>query len=610
MTKEKDITMKLKMGEKSFSGIKDLDEGKRIDESQIEPLCSFVDERFDCADFRAIVLLKTIYAYSGLLSEEIKQRIKGSLLRFKYWMDEPGDDSLCYWSENHQLIFHTCEYLTGFLYKDEVFSNNGKTGRWHIERSKWRIIQWYEHKWKYGFIEWHSNTYYEEDIAPLAILIDHAPDEEIREKAMIIMDLLLLDIAMYSYDGYLSTSSGRCYEAQKKDGNKQDIRDIFEHAFGKGNHEFDYERLSSVFLLCKNYIVPEVIKEIAGDREKHILKDSNGLNLSELKKEFDLSDKNRGGAFMWQMEAFTNPETIEPTLDMFNSYEMYNNDFLKDFKQINYSILRKLRLLPLIVRILNPSTQGVAIQRSNNYTYKTKNYMLSTSMRHHAGEFGDQQHIWHAVMPGNTHVFTTHPGAPFFDDNARNFSPSYWVGNGIMPDSVQHENIHMSIYKTDGRKGFLERERPEFTHAYFPADKFDEVIRNEKSVFGKKEDSYIALLSPYPMEHKDDEIIQRGTRTAWVCHMSSSEEYKTFDDFVEEVSSANLYFQKLTLEYGKIRLKYKDSFEVDGGDIETEYLRYDTPYLKSQRKPEQITIRFNNKQLHLNLHKMIRNEVI
>ena len=608
---DKDITMKIKMGQKSFKGMKDLDEGRRIDESQIEPICRFVDERFDCADFRALPLLKTLYAYSDHLSNGTIERIKGSLLGFKYWMDEPGDDSMCYWSENHQLLFHTCEYLAGNLFPDEIFTNSNMTGKQHVEKSKWKILQWLLHKWQYGFIEWHSNTYYEEDIAPLAMLIDYSPDDEIAKKASVIMDLLLLDMAMFSYDGYFSSSSGRCYEEGKKSGQKQAIRDIYECAFGDGGYEYDYERLSALFVLCKKYKIPEVLKEIAKDRRTCIIKDSQGLELKELKNEFDMKDKDTGGAFMWQMEAFTNPETVELTLDMFNEYKMQKNDFLKDFRMINYKILRKSKLLPLLVRVLNPSTRGVVIQRSNNYTYKTKDYMLSTSMRHHAGEFGDQQHIWHAVMPGNIHVFTTHPGAPFFDDNARNFSPDYWVGNGIMPDCVQHKNIHMSIYRTNFRKGFLERERLHFSHAYIPEGKFDEIIYREKAFFGRKNDSYIALLSVYPLERKKDEMVQRGKVTAWVCHLSSKNESDSFENFIAKVSKNELKFKDgRTISYNDLELTYKGNFYIDGKKTDSNYDRYDTPYVKAARKPSEMNIRHNDKALKLNFEQMNREESI
>lgn len=607
--KEKDINMTIKMGAKSFEGIYSLHQGHSIDEQAIDELCQFVDERYDCADFRVVVLLKTIYAYSDTISQTIKNRIKESILNFKYWHDEPGDDSLCTWSENHQLIFHTCEYLAGHYFPEAVFTNASMTGIEHIEKAKPRLLQWFDHKFKYGFIEWHSNTYYEEDIAPLALLIDHAPDDEIRKKATIIMDLLLLDMAMYSFDGYFSACSGRCYEDQKKDGNKQDTLEIYKYAFGQYDDlsAFDFTRISSVFILCQQYQVPQVLKEIANDKTSAILKDSMGLNLSELKTELDMKDMDSGGAFMWQMEAFTNPETINLTMDMFNTYKLYKNDFLKDLKMINIKLLRKLNLLPLLVKILNPTTQGVAIQRNNSYTYKTQHYMLSTAMRYHPGEFGDQHHIWHATMPNNIHVFTTHPAAPFFDDNARNFSPSYWVGNGILPDSVQNKQIHMSIYKVNQRGGFLERSRPKMTHGFFPRKRFDQVIETEYGVYGRIEETYVALRSLHPIRFiNEEELVQEGEVTAWVCEMGDSSSYQSLEGFVNEIIKYPLEMKGLSLKYKKLSLTYKKYYKVNGKKISTQYHRLDTPYCKAKRKPEIIKISWNKHQLTLCMDQMLR----
>lgn len=606
---DKDISMNIKMGQKTFRGMKNLEAGQKIDESQITPICDFVDERYDCADFRVLPLLKTLYAYEELLSDETNLKIKETLLNFKYWMDEEGEDSMCYWSENHQLLFHTCEYLAGNMFLEEIFTNSGLSGREHIKKAQWKLLQWLEHKWKYGFIEWHSNTYYEEDIAPLAMLVDYAPDSEISKKSAIILDLLLLDIAMFSFDGYFSSSSGRCYEKGKKDGERQSTRDIYEHAFGNNDYEFNYEKISTLFTLSKKYKVPKVLKAISQDKSEIIIKDSQGLDLKELKHEFEINDKGSKGAIVWQMESFTNPETIELTLDMINEYKMQSNAFLKDFKMINSKLLRKSGLLPFLIRLVNPSTQGIAIQRSNNYTFKTKHFMLSTALRHHPGEFGDQQHIWHAVMPGNIQIFTTHPGAPFFDDNARNFSPDYWVGNGIMPDSIQHENISMSIYKTDFRKGFLERKRLHYTHAFFPRAKFDEVISEKTIVFGRKGDSYIALISPAPLEWKnEEEIIQHGKVTAWVCHLSSNSQSGSFGDFIAEVKRNKFAFKEKNLVYKDISFTYKKEFTVNGEEINPQVNRYDSPYIKAKRKPEEMIIQYNGKSLKLNFSNMVREE--
>ncbi len=320
-----------------------------------------------------------------------------------------------------------------------------------------------------------------------------------------------------------------------------------------------------------------------------------GLSLKEVSKELGMEDMDVAGAYLWQMEAFTNVESINMTMDMFNAYNMHNNVFLKDLKMINYKILRRLGLLPLLVKILNPSTQGVAIQRSNNYTYKTADYMLSTSMRYHPGEFGDQQHIWHAALPNNINVFTTHPGAPMFDDNARNFSPDYWVGNGILPDSIQEKSIHISTYKLDQRKGFLERNRQFFTHAYFPRDKFDEVRFLDKRVFARIDNTYIQLIGSQPIEVVNgEELIQRGKFTVWVCELETSKNAGSFADYINEAMRYDLQVSGSLCNYKNISLKYKGDYRVNEELVNTQYQRLESPYARVERKPKEINLSYGD----------------
>jgi hypothetical protein len=125
--------MTVKMGPKCFSGIKELDEGRVIDENRIKLLCDYINQRLDCADFRMVAVIRTLYAYDSLLSKEIKEYMEQTVFNFKYWMDEPGDDNMCYWSENHQILFAAVEYLAGQLYPDALFFNAGLTGTQRME---------------------------------------------------------------------------------------------------------------------------------------------------------------------------------------------------------------------------------------------------------------------------------------------------------------------------------------------------------------------------------------------------------------------------------------------------------------------------------------------
>ena len=606
-----DVGMQIKMNIKCFKDIEKLDQGKKIDESQILDLVDFVNKRYDCADFRLICLIKTYIAYKDLLSKKVVDAIEDAMLNFKYWMDEPGDDGMCFWSENHQILFHSCEFLAGSLFPEKTFLNDGKTGKEHQDKARIKILRWLKYKFKYGFIEWHSNTYYEEDIAPLAVLIDHANDKEIITKSKMIMDLLFLDMAMHSFNGYFVATSGRCYENQKMHPELADVNDLLSHAFGIQKKKYDYTRISSMFILCRNYQVPKVIKSIAKIDKTQIIKDSMGLDLKEVKKEIPNNEIDDQGMFLWAMEAFTNTESISMTMKIFNEWKLYNNNFLSDLKSVNLPILRMLKLEPLILKILNPATQGVAIQRANTYTYKNEDYMLSTAQNYHPGTFGDQQHIWQASLPKKINVFSTHPGSPLFDDAARNFSPSFWVGNGIHPHAVQDENVLLLIYNLTSRKGYLEKNRQNFIHFYFPISDFDQVIQKDKMIFGKAENSYIAIRFSNAYEVKENEIVIEGKKSSYVIVLGNKDKDKSFKAFTENVSSANLIMTNNRIEFdykNKYELIYKKDFYKNGEKQNLNYKRFETPYVNSNRKPDVIDVTYGKNQLHLSFDALERLE--
>ncbi len=598
-----DVGMAIKMNTKCFPEIMDLDQGKTIDETNLLSLVDFVNARYDCADFRMLVLIKTYKDYKKFLTDTTNQKIKEAILNFKYWMDEPGDDGMCFWSENHQLIFHTCEYLAGQIFPDMIFSNDGKSGKEHLEKAKIKIEHWLNDRFTYGMTEWHSNTYYEEDIAPLILLVEQAKDQKIVVRAKMMLDLLFLDMALYSFEGYFVTSSGRAYEKQKKRGADADVNDLLKKAFGILSHEYDYTRLSTLFLLTKSYQVPEVIRLIAQQSEKGVIKGSNGLNLSEVKYEIKEKTNDRQGMYFWAMEAFTNPESIMMTMKMYNDWHLEDNNFLRDLKMINAPILRKLKLLPLLVKILNPATQGVAIERANTYVYHTKHYMLATAQAYHPKAFGDQQHLWQASLPGDIHLFSTHPGSPMFDDPARNFSPSYWVGNGINPLVVQHENRVFILYNLTPRKGFLERKRPTFIHVNLPFNEFDEVIEMDKTIFLMKNETYCALQFSKVYEKKDDEVLVHGKHIQMVVTMGSSERDGSFKEFIAKRETEELLMTRFGIYLEDIEHSYRIGWTIpliiDKTYVPLEYPRLESNFAEIERKPKSIDIQFNGHGLTL-----------
>lgn len=403
----------------------DLKEGKEPDFKIITSTMQYVEGRYDCSDFRLQSTARILFDHSDKIPSAYLEVIKRTVVNFKFWMDQPGDDSMCYWSENHQLLFATSEYLLGHYYNDEIFHNTGFSGRKHSELGKARVLTWLEQRWLYGFTEFFSNTYYVEDIAPLSNLIDFAPDEEVRTKAKIILDLLLYDLTTQSFKGTFTSVSGRMYERGKKHPDSQSMIAVagsfLDYVIGNKRIGMDLN-----FIYLNNYKVPQVLKEIGHDDSEVIIKASNGLYLSELKEKKLIGAHDNQIMMQWGMQAFTNQEVITNSMRYINRHNMLQNEFLNDFKLINITILRSFGLLPLVSRFLNPKTNGAAIQRGNSYTYKNEDFFMATLQNHQPGEFGDQQHVFTVSLSPYVTVFHQHP-AEALGEGALSGSPGYWV---------------------------------------------------------------------------------------------------------------------------------------------------------------------------------------
>ncbi|MEZ4710699.1 MAG: hypothetical protein R3A44_26110 [Caldilineaceae bacterium] len=236
-----------------------------------------INARSDCSDFYLVGLLGMIYRFwdEPNFPDELRQPLQECILHFKYWMDEPGNDAMCYWSENHQILFHTCEILAGQLFEDDIFSNVNQLGAWHKEKGERMALAWLRKRAVGGFREWDSNTYFEEDILALTHLVDLAESDEVAEMAAIVLDKLLLILAVNSYRGVFGSTHGRTYSPFIKGGYLEPTAGIARLLWGRGIYN---ERiLGVVSIACAdNYTFPLIIADIAADqpaemwsRERH-----------------------------------------------------------------------------------------------------------------------------------------------------------------------------------------------------------------------------------------------------------------------------------------------------------------------------------------------------
>jgi len=189
-----------------------------VHEDLIMQALVYIEERRDCADFVLLGIIRMLYqsANSPLMTPRLIKRAREVVLGFKYWPDEPGIDSMYFWTENHHIMFFYSEYLAGQLYPEYVFRNSALTGIEKIKRAGKRIHSWLALRYRTGFSEWLSHVYYDEDITALVNLIDFCTDEQIVRQAETVLDLVFYDMAHNSFRGAFVSSHGRSYTRGKQ----------------------------------------------------------------------------------------------------------------------------------------------------------------------------------------------------------------------------------------------------------------------------------------------------------------------------------------------------------------------------------------------------------
>ena len=576
----------------------------------LNPTLEFIKNEYDCSDFRLVNLIRMLYEEEHHIPTKYHKKIENVLFNFRYWMDEPGENSMCYWSENHQILFASAEYLVGQKYPHTVFKNSGLKGQQHLVKAKKRIMDWLKMRWNYGFTEFNSGVYYPEDIAALINLIDFAHDPELVKKSQMIMDLLLFDVASQNIKTMFVTASGRAYEPNRKGGPFETLGGVTNYYWGDGKPIGP--GMMYGLMTTKKYQLPPVLAEIGRDSSEVVIKQSHGLDISDLKAEGFYGTDSRSLMMQWGMEAFTNPEVIRNSLHHVRTFNLFSNEFLSGFKGIDYHLIKWLHLEPIISKFLKPQSNGTAIQKGNTYTYKTKDYSMYSAQNYHPGTYADQQHVFGVNIKNHFSVFHTHPALL---KNQKGHSPNYEVGYGYLPHVAQYKNINLAVYHLPDKKSPLGMEILNFTRVYFPTEKFDDFIMEHNYLFGKKGTTYVAFIGKNNLDFADsatDDIIQPGKKTFWITEASSSDEDGSFEMFINRVKNNSISFNKetLVLRYQSKNkvfvLKFNGKFLIDGQVINTNYPRFDSPYIKAKRKDKTMTFQLNGKSLFLDFENMKR----
>jgi hypothetical protein len=238
-----------------------------LDHRVVQATIDGINQRRDCSDFYLVGLLGLLLRHGDdpAFPPDLHRALRECVLGFKYWMDEPGADAMCYWTENHQILFFACAVLAGRLYPDETFVNSGRPGRWHRDKGLAMAREWCLRRGAGGFVEWDSNVYFEEDLLALSHLCDFCDDPGVRLLAEMTIDKLAYQLAVGSYRGVFGSSHGRTYVQHITGARLEATSGIGRLLWGLGGYNGSLRGLVAL-ACCDRYRLPAVIERIARDQ--------------------------------------------------------------------------------------------------------------------------------------------------------------------------------------------------------------------------------------------------------------------------------------------------------------------------------------------------------
>lgn len=434
-----------------------------------------IHRRVDCSDFLLCGLLRYMHHYE--LDQELAERVREVLLDYRYWMDMDGADAMCFWSENHALMFYASAMDAGSLYPEDYFPRAGMKGRELSLYGKRKVLEWLADVESRGFEEFLSTVYMCVTLAALLNVVDFA-EADISRRARALTDRLVRELCLQTFHGSVIAPMGRVYG---------EVLHPFDQGAQSVIHLLDprtpdvYGEGWLAFLTNSTYRFPDGLTELMEKDAECTYTSGNALIALEKNRDYCLTS------------------VQSPREDGFERW-------------------------PNIREKEGGDRASHAYTRSLNECFHGTTYFQP-------GVYGYQQHMWYGALSPEAVVFVNHPGTYTEHSGMR---PGYWYGNGVMPALKQVHGMLGAVYDIPDSHPIR------FTHVYCPVDRFDEYIADPHWLILRKDQGYLALwssgeLQPYSDVIFDCEFRVYESSAAYLCVCRGGQDYDSLADFAADV---------------------------------------------------------------------------
>lgn len=242
-----------------------LDASRPVTGEDLEVALAQLERRGDCADFDVISLM---LAWHGVAEEfwepGLRDRVREAVTGMKYWITQPGIDAMCYFTENHQFVWHAAQHLVGSAFPHDTFGVDGRSGAEHAREGLARAAGWISRKLAGGYSEFDSNAYLAIDSFALVALIELSDSSDLRTAATTLLDKTLLTLASNAWRGSHGTAHGRSYVQTLRSSRFEETSPILRLIGGVGTLNGAIAPVTAL-ALSSHYEIPDVVRALASE---------------------------------------------------------------------------------------------------------------------------------------------------------------------------------------------------------------------------------------------------------------------------------------------------------------------------------------------------------
>ncbi|MFT7101887.1 MAG: hypothetical protein ACJAYA_000444 [Bacteroidia bacterium] len=477
-------------------------QGDPINQQRLDEIYSDFGTR-STIDFALVELVRVMYLTDGSYDIQIREQME----TLPYWIND-GDTLHNHWTENHMIMWMSCEWL--------MHERHG----WEIDDNlKKRLLHYLNLKLDVGFYEFFSSTYFPFTLSGLMNLADFAEDQEIRDKSEAVARKLLTNVLMMvNSEGVLYPAAGRNYAGKYLTPYGQTHNAILYLISGRGPcpsssaGRADFFATSNIdFSDIGNEFVSELdtVYTFGYSPEESLVRHDTLSSVDEL-------------MMQWSSGMYFHPYVAEHTGQLLADSNMWDHVNFTDFSFISDIVA------PSQFGALATELDELTVSRTDCGAtvaiYKNDETVLTSIQDYWKGKIGFQQ--WPiAANVGGTAVYMG-SGPVEGDWQARNNSNF----NEHLPYVSQNSNVALIMYRPQAVSSFLPFGNKDVA-LHWIDDAFDSIDESDNWIFGSKNDNYIAVRRACVGEINGVRACETDGGQSWVFIVGNDAMYNTYSDF-------------------------------------------------------------------------------